>query len=144
MDTKPSEISPEAVAIMDLWDEANNKKIPRTTRIIQGATLLVSCNPTAEKLKTCKGWLFTTDNPKKPWYRKIGVDLLDVANNWSKWESLGDTPQAKPPGDKEPSNEHKVVSQYSPKALYEKNKWKADAMIAEWEAQEAAKQGVQS
>ena len=78
------------------------------------------------------------DMADDPYYiERGGPDICDVANNIHKYLN-----KKKPK--KEPSNEHKVVSQYSPKALYEKNKWKADAMIAEWEAKEAAKRGVQS
>ncbi len=94
--------SAEAGAIMDLWDSTFARSQPRTAANIEAAQQLVASNPTAEELKTCRLWLFTTDDPKRPWFRKKGVALADVAKNFSNWQSLADAaPREKPKEDDE-------------------------------------------
>ena len=91
---KPSEpeIAPEAVRIMDDWDSVLKKPVPRTQGHIDAAILLIPCNPTREELDAVRKWLFTTDRPEKPWYRKIGVHLPDISKNFEKWRSLQEMP----------------------------------------------------
>ncbi len=86
------EIPPEAVRIMDDWDSVLKKPVPRTQGHIDAAILLIPCNPTREELDAVRKWLFTTDRPEKPWYRKIGVHLPDISKNFEKWRSLQEMP----------------------------------------------------
>ena len=73
---------------MDEWDALFKAPQPRTEKHVQAAIALVPSHPTREELKACKAWLFTTDNPQKPWFRRIGVKLQDVANNYGAWQSV--------------------------------------------------------
>ena len=93
--------SPEASAIMDLWDSTFSRSQPRTPANCEAAAQLVASNPTAEELSTCRKWLFTTDDPKRPWFRKKGVALADVAKNFSNWQSLQDAAPRKPKEEEE-------------------------------------------
>lgn len=88
--------SAEASRILDLWDSTFSRQQPRTAANIEAAQQLVPCQPTAEELKTCRVWLFTTDDSKRPWFRKKGVSLADVAKNFSNWQSLQDAAPRQP------------------------------------------------
>lgn len=91
--TEESLLVPEARRIWQDWQTNYKRPIPLTTSDKQALTMLVPSQPTREELKMCRGWLFSTDDPNKPWYRKIGVSLLDCAKNWGKWQSLQEPPE---------------------------------------------------
>jgi len=88
-------IPDNVLAILDRWDSIHGKPAPRTPKAIQAAQLLTVCDPSAEDLKKCQDWLYTTDRPGKPWYRSHGVHLPDIAENIGKWQSLQDAPPQK-------------------------------------------------
>jgi hypothetical protein len=98
-------ISEDAKRILEDWQGLFKRAITINQKDIDAAELFVKVNPTREELKQERNWLFTTDDPKKPWYRKIGVCLADCEKNWGKWQSLQEAPK---PGGKEPPNEHKA------------------------------------
>lgn len=77
-----------ALAILDAWDSLFKAPCVRTDKHVAAATALIACHPTKDDLKKCKDWLFTTDNPQKPWYRKRGVKLTDIAENYGAWQSV--------------------------------------------------------
>jgi len=85
-------IPEKALVILDRWDSIHGKPAPRTPKAIQAAQLLTVCDPSAEDLKKCQDWLYTTDRPGKPWYRSHGVHLPDIAENIGKWQSLQEAP----------------------------------------------------
>jgi len=88
-------IPEKALVILDRWDSIHGKPAPRTPKAIQAAQLLTVCDPSAEDLKKCQDWLYTTDRPGKPWYRSHGVHLPDIAENIGKWQSLQEAPPQK-------------------------------------------------
>ena len=61
-----------------------------TEKHIKAAVALIPCHPAKDDLQACKQWLFTTDNPQKPWFRRKGVSLQDVADNYGQWLSTQD------------------------------------------------------
>ncbi len=89
----PLPVPAEAERIMDDWDSLFKSPLARTEKHIKAAISLVPCNPSKADLKACKNWLFTTDNPQKPWFRKKGVALQDIAENYGQWQSVQDEPQ---------------------------------------------------
>jgi hypothetical protein len=93
--TAESLLSPEERRIWQDWQTNYKGPIPLTASDKQALVMLLPINPSREELKAERGWLFSTDDPKKPWYRKIGVSLMDCAKNWSKWQSLQE-PEEKP------------------------------------------------
>ncbi len=95
--TAESLLSPEERRIWQDWQTNYKRPIPLTASDKQALVMLLPINPTREELKTVRGWLFSTDDPKKPWYRKIGVSLLDCAKNWSKWQSLQEPERGEKP-----------------------------------------------
>jgi predicted transcriptional regulator len=123
------DIPEKAVAIMDRWDRVHKKPAPRTIKTIQAAQLLMVYDPSEDELRECEKWLYTTDRPGKPWYRSHGVHLPDIAEKIGSWQSLQNAPPPKP--EKEESNEHKAAGFYSNGALFERNKAKTEAKIAE-------------
>jgi len=78
----------DALRIMDDWDSLFKAPVARTDKHIEAAVKLIPCHPSKADLKNCKGWLFTTDNPQRPWFRKKGVKLTDVAENYGAWQSV--------------------------------------------------------
>jgi hypothetical protein len=86
-------ISAEVQRILDDWRSLFKRKIVIHQTDIDAAERFVQAEPTREELGLERAWLFSTDDPKKPWYRKIGVSLADCEKNWSKWQSLQEAPQ---------------------------------------------------
>jgi hypothetical protein len=89
----------EALQIMNAWDELFKAPLARTDKHVKAAIALIPCHPSKDDLKDCKNWLFTTDNPQKPWFRKKGVSLQDIADNFGQWQSVQDVPQGEPKKD---------------------------------------------
>jgi hypothetical protein len=92
------EIPQEALQIMDAWDSLFKAPLARTDKHVKAAMALIPCHPSKDDLKDCKNWLFTTDNPQKPWFRKKGVSLQDIADNFGQWQSVQDVPPAQQNG----------------------------------------------
>jgi len=85
-------ISPEAQRILDDWQGIFKRAIVIHQTDIDAAERFVKANPTQEELRLIRAWLFETDNPQKPWYKKIGVGLPDVEKNFGKWQSVQEAP----------------------------------------------------
>jgi hypothetical protein len=105
---KPIELqpmSPEAKIILDCWRSLFKRQSPITPSDIKGAEMLVESKPICEELAACRQWMFDTEDPNRPWYRKKGLGLLDVAKDFGKWQSTLDAARTKqePPLAKAPT-----------------------------------------